>query len=212
VARVKALPKVPDFLYVAAMPYNVGLIVKQLRAAGYAGPIVGGDGYDTPDLVGTAGAAADGVYFTTHAFVDAERGNAAMKRFIADYQTQYHVAPDDAFAALGYDATRLLADAIGRAGKTDAAAIGTALEATRDFAAVTGSISLSAASHIPKKTVTVIAIKDGKYSLADERLPKRIPAAFVGESKTSSRTRNSGQAEKPAPTTAGTVLSPADGR
>ena len=51
ITKIKALSTPPDFYYVAAMPYNVGPLVKQFRDAGITGPIVGGDGYDTPDLV-----------------------------------------------------------------------------------------------------------------------------------------------------------------
>ncbi len=56
ITKIKALNPAPDFYYVAAMPYNIGPIVKQFRDAGITGPIVGGDGYDTPDLVKVAGA------------------------------------------------------------------------------------------------------------------------------------------------------------
>ena len=55
ITKIKALSPKPDFYYVAAMPYNIGPIVKQFRDAGITGPIVGGDGYDTPDLVKVAG-------------------------------------------------------------------------------------------------------------------------------------------------------------
>ena len=70
IAKLKALPAQPDFYYIAAMPYNVGTVVKQFRDAGLTGPIVGGDGYDAPDLVQVAGAASDNVFFTTHALMD----------------------------------------------------------------------------------------------------------------------------------------------
>src|SRR6188472_4011188 len=86
ITKIKALSTKPDFYYVAAMPYNVGPLVKQFRDAGITGPIVGGDGYDTPDLVKVAGAAAENVFFTTHALMDATGGTAGMKKFITDYK------------------------------------------------------------------------------------------------------------------------------
>ena len=55
ITKLKALNPAPDFYYVAAMPYNIGPLVKQFRDAGLTAPIVGGDGYDTPDLVKIAG-------------------------------------------------------------------------------------------------------------------------------------------------------------
>src|SRR5574341_439949 len=74
IAKVKALPQQPDFYYIAAMPYNVGPVGKQFRDAGLTGPIVGGDGYDTPDILSVAGDAANGVWFSTHALMDATGG------------------------------------------------------------------------------------------------------------------------------------------
>ena len=47
IAKIKALSPQPDFYYIAAMPYNIGPLAKQMRDAGLTGPIVGGDGYDT---------------------------------------------------------------------------------------------------------------------------------------------------------------------
>ena len=81
IAKVKALPQQPDFYYVAAMPYNVGTVVKQFRDAGITGPIIGGDGYDDPSWIAAAGAAANDVYFTTHALNDPEAGTDAYKKF-----------------------------------------------------------------------------------------------------------------------------------
>src|SRR3954451_23314083 len=72
IAKVKALSPQPDFYYIAAMPYNVGPVVKQFRDAGLTAPIVGGDGYDTPDILTTAGAAAENVYFYTPPLVGAQ--------------------------------------------------------------------------------------------------------------------------------------------
>jgi len=50
----------------------------------------------------------------------------------------------DAHAALAYDATRVLADAIARANSTDGAKLRAALAETRNFAGVTGIISIDA--------------------------------------------------------------------
>ncbi len=158
------------------MPYNIGPIVKQFRDAGITGPIVGGDGYDTPDLVSVAGPASNNVYFTTHALMDATIGTDGIKKFIAAYKAEYGHDPENAFAALGYDTVYLLADAIKRAGATDSAAIKTAIEATKDFPGITGSITFAAGSHVPQKGVTIIDIEDGKLTLGGEVVPEKVPA------------------------------------
>jgi branched-chain amino acid transport system substrate-binding protein len=175
IAKVKALPTQPDFYYVAAMPYNVGTVVKQMRDAGITGPIIGGDGYDDPSWVAAAGAAANNVYFTTHALNDATLGTDAYKKFFAAYNKEYGHDPENAFAALGYDSVYLLADALKRANSTSAAAIKTALEATKAFPGITGAITLSPTSHVPQKGVTIIALKDGKYTLGAEVVPDKVP-------------------------------------
>ena len=88
IAKVKALPKQPDFYYVAAMPYNIGTVVKQFRDAGITGPIVGGDGYDDPSWIQADGTAADNVFFTTHALNDPSNPNPAYKKFYDGVQGQ----------------------------------------------------------------------------------------------------------------------------
>ncbi|HEX3428233.1 MAG TPA: ABC transporter substrate-binding protein [Candidatus Limnocylindrales bacterium] len=176
ITKLKALNPQPKFYYVAAMPYNIGPLVKQFRDAGLTGPIVGGDGYDTPDLIKVAGAAAENVYFTTHALMDATGGTDGIKKFIADYKAEYGNDPENAFAALGYDTVYLLADAVKRAGGTDSAAVKSAIEATKDFKGITGSITFSANSHVPQKGVTVISVKGGKFTLGAEVVPEKVPA------------------------------------
>ncbi len=176
ITKIKALSPAPDFLYVAAMPNNVGTIVKQFRDAGITAPIVGGDGYDTPDLVKIAGATTSKVFFTTHALMDATNGTDGIKKFIAAYKAEYGNDPENAFAALGYDTIYLMADAVKRAGGTDSAAVKTALEATKDFKGITGAITFAPGSHVPQKGGTVIDIETGSLTLGREVVPQTVPA------------------------------------
>jgi branched-chain amino acid transport system substrate-binding protein len=175
IAKVKALPQQPDFYYISAMPYNIGTVVKQFRDAGITGPIVGGDGYDDPSWIQSVGNASNNVFFTTHAFNDPSNPNPAYQKFYNAYKTKYGHEPENAFAALGYDAVYLMADAIKRAGSADPAAIRTALGQTNDFPGITGKINLDAATRIPQKGVTIIALQDTKYTLAAEVVPQQVP-------------------------------------
>ena len=176
IAKIKALSTKPDFYYVSAMPYNIGPIVKQFRDAGIDGPIVGGDGYDTPDLLTVAGDAANNVFFTTHALMDATGGTDGIKKFIAAYKTEYGHDPENAFAALGYDTVYLLADAVKRANGTDSAAVKKALEETKDFKGITGAVTFGPDTHVPQKGVTMIAVEGGKFTLGAEVVPQKVPA------------------------------------
>ena len=175
IARLLALPAKPDALYVAALPDDIGPLVKQLRAAGVNQPIVGGDGYDTPLLLGIGGAAANDVYFSTHVYM-AEDGTDAVKAFYAAYKAAYGRAPENAFAGLGYDAIGLVAQAIAKAGSADPAKIRATLATTENFAGITGTVSYRPGSRIPDKSVAIIGVKDGRLSLAAELTPSWVPA------------------------------------
>jgi branched-chain amino acid transport system substrate-binding protein len=176
ITKIKALSPKPDFLYVAAMPNNVGTVVKQFRDAGIDAPIVGGDGYDTPDLVKIAGPSTSKVFFTTHALMDATIGTDGIKKFMAAYKAEYGHDSENAFAALGYDTIYLMADAVKRAGGTDSAAVKTALESTSAFKGITGAITFAPGIHVPQKGVTIIDIEGGKLTLAGEVVPEKVPA------------------------------------
>ena len=176
ITKLKRLGTMPDILYIAAGPDEVGVIVKQFREAGLEKPIFGGDGDDTPLLVQIAGKGADNTYFSTHSLMDAELGTEAVKKFITAYQAEYGHPPENAFAGLGYDTVKLLADAIARAGSDDPKAIREALQKTTNLQGVTGVITYQPGSRIPQKGVTIILVKDGKFTLAAEVVPQKVPA------------------------------------
>ncbi len=174
-AAVTALAPAPDVVFLSSEPSGAGQVVEALREAGYAGPIVGGDGLDTPLLVEQAGDASNRVWFTTHAFLEPATAAGSVREFLEAYRAEYGEAPADAFAALGYDAVHLLADAIGRAGSTEPAAILRALAATDGFRGVTGTIRYDAGARIPRKTVSIVAIEGGRRSLAAQWDPREVP-------------------------------------
>lgn len=165
----------PDMLFVSSGPAEIGTIVKQARDLGIELPILGGDGYDTPLLLELAGEAARDVYFSTHQGIydDAPEGTA----FAEAYNTEYGVAPEAVFAALGFDGINLMADAMNRAGSTDGEAVRDALAATQGFKGATGEITYQPGSRIPSKSVALIEIIDGKFSLIEIVVPRVVPPA-----------------------------------
>jgi len=176
ITKFKALSEAPDILFISSGPDEVGVVVKQFRDAGVDKPIVGGDGYDTPLLVEIAGPGSENVYFTTHSLMDPDLGTEAVKKFISAYQAEYKTLPENAFAGLGYDTVKLIVDAITRANSTDPKAILDALSKTTNLPGVTGSITYQPGSRIPQKGVTIILVKDGKFTLATELVPEKVPA------------------------------------
>jgi branched-chain amino acid transport system substrate-binding protein len=174
ITKVKAMKVKPSMMFISALPDDIGTLVKQFRQAGLKQPIMGGDGYDTPLLVEVGGLYANDVYFTTHALMDAQKGNAAVKKFMTAYKAEYKRDAENSFAAFGYDAVLLLADGIKRAGSIDSKAIIAALDKTKGLKLVTGTISFNG-SHVPSKTVSVIGVKDKKLFSAAEIVPVYVP-------------------------------------
>jgi branched-chain amino acid transport system substrate-binding protein len=172
--KTKVLPKA-DLVYFAAQPDDVLAGIAAMRAAGVTAPILGGDGLD----IGEAwkkGTPADKIYFTTHAYLGADNPDARVQAFRARYSKAYPGEEPSAFAALGYDAARLLMAAVAAAGSDSPQKVREALAATSDFAGVTGTISYRGGSRIPAKSVSIISVTGGRQALAASVLPEKIPA------------------------------------
>lgn len=151
--------KNPEFVYVPGYYTEVSVLIKQARDLGITVPIGGGDGWDSPDMITVAGAEAlNNTYFTNHYSV--EDPDSAIQSFVKAYEAKHKKAPDS-FAALGYDSVKLLVDAITRANSADPVKIKEALETTKDFAGITGKMSINE-QHNPIKNIVVIEYKDGK--------------------------------------------------
>jgi branched-chain amino acid transport system substrate-binding protein len=103
------------------------------------------------------GKAIEGAFFSNHFSTDDK--SPTVQDFVAKYNAKYNVLPD-AFAALGYDAAKLLADAIKRAGSTDSQKLREAIAATKDFPGVSGKITINPERDADKSAV-ILTIKDG---------------------------------------------------
>ncbi|MBI4332880.1 MAG: ABC transporter substrate-binding protein [Chloroflexi bacterium] len=176
VARLKQVSPAPDMLYIASGPDDIGVIVKQFRTAGITQPFFGGDAYDTPLLVETAGGKAHNVYFTTHSLLAGDSLTEQQRTFVAAYEARYGNPPENAFAALGYDAVMVVADAMRRTRSDASRSVLFGLSTTRNFPGVTGNISYDNGSRIPRKEVTIVAVKNGQFTLAARVLPEPPPS------------------------------------
>ncbi len=152
-----------DVLFVPGYYSEAGLIINQARTLGINATVLGADGFESDKLVELATAPSlNNVYYSTHYSTLGE--NTTLQDFIKAYATEYNENPN-AFNALGYDAAKLAMDAIQRAGKVDSAAVTTALNETKDFAGVTGTISISAL-HDAVKSAYVVGLENGVATTA----------------------------------------------
>ncbi len=150
---------VPDVLVVPGYYTDAGLIARQAEALGLDAVLLGADGFDSPKLTEIGGEAIEGAYFSNHYSVDDP--SPAVRRFVAAYRRRYGADPDS-IAALSYDATRLLADAIRRAGSTEGKRIRDALADTKGFVGVTGTITMDADRN-PIKPAVILKVEGGRF-------------------------------------------------
>jgi branched-chain amino acid transport system substrate-binding protein len=143
----------PDVIYVPGYYGQVGVIAKQARQQGINVPILGGDGWDAPQLWDLGGEAMNNTYISNHYSIDDP--SPLIQKFVTDYKARYGGVAPDALAALGYDAMKVLGDAIKRAGSTDGAKLRDAIAQTKDFPGVTGKISIDAERNAIKPAVVL---------------------------------------------------------
>jgi branched-chain amino acid transport system substrate-binding protein len=157
----------PDAICLPGYYQEVGLIIRQGRQIGLKMPFIGCDGWANQALLDIGGKAVEGCYFTNHFSPDDQAPN--VKNFVEKYRAKYGSAPDT-FAALGYDAARLLAAAVQRSGTADSTAIRDAIAKTAGFAGVTGLISFDSNRNASKPGL-VITVKDGRFEIAEKIEP-----------------------------------------
>ena len=156
-----------DLIFVPAYYEEVGKIVKQARELGINSAILGTDGWDDPKVAEISGAdALNNTYFCTHYF----EGDSDVQAFINAYKNAYQEDPN-VFAALGYDAGKMLTDAIKRGDGTSDAIRGN-IETIKDLQVGTGKITMDAKTHNPIKGIVVIENKNGTRELRAKIAPE----------------------------------------
>lgn len=161
----------PDVIYIPGYYGDVAVIARQARQIGLNQPLLGADGWDAPELWQLGGDALNGSFITTHYSVDDP--SPAIQRFAHEYKQRYGNLAPDAHAALAYDAMRVLADAIMRARTTAAQQLRDALAQTKDFAGVTGVISMDKNRNAVKPAV-VLKLEDTRYIYQETIQPQMI--------------------------------------
>jgi branched-chain amino acid transport system substrate-binding protein len=164
---IKDAKEPPQVIFLPAYYTEAPLIIRQARQLGITVPFIGGDGWDSPELVAVGGPAMEGCYFSNH--FSNQSTEPQVVAFVDAYRKKYGDDPD-AMVALGYDALKLLADAMKRAGTTDPDKVNAAIAATKDFPGVTGKITLDEHRN-PTKPAVILEVKNGKFTYVETVAP-----------------------------------------
>jgi branched-chain amino acid transport system substrate-binding protein len=150
----------PDVIYIPGYYGDVAIIAKQARQLGLTVPLLGADGWDAPELWELGGDALNGTYISNH--YSADDPSETIQKFVRVYRQRNGNLTPDAHAALAYDALRFLVEAIQKSGTTEGPKLRDALAATKNFAGVTGIISMDRDRNAVKPAV-ILKLQDGKY-------------------------------------------------
>lgn len=149
----------PDLILASAL-YNEGaVILDQARKMGLDVPFVGGNGFNSPEVIKIAGDASNGLIVATPWF--AQKDDEKVKNFVKNYTEAYGVEPDQ-FAAQAYDGLYLMAEAVKNAGVADRDEIRDALATLKDFKGVLGTMSFDEDGDIVMEP-TVLIIEGNEY-------------------------------------------------
>jgi branched-chain amino acid transport system substrate-binding protein len=177
----------PEVIFVPGYYNDIGQIAIQARDLGMQQPLAGGDGWESPKLIEIGGKALEGCFYSNHYHVDDP--SPAVREFVQKYEERFGAKPDS-LAALGYDSTRVLADAIKRAGTTDGPKLRDAIAATKGFSGVTGVVNLGPDRNPIGKKLVVLEIKNGQLALKSvvDPMADAAPAATATETSATTAT------------------------
>jgi branched-chain amino acid transport system substrate-binding protein len=163
----------PDVIYIPGYYGDVAIIARQARQLGLTVPLLGADGWDAPELWELGGDALNGSYISNH--YSADDRSETIQKFAHGYRQRYGNLTPDAHAALAYDALRFLAEAIQRAGTTEGPKLRDALAETKNFAGVTGIISMDRDRNAVKPAV-ILKLEDARYIYQETIQPEATAA------------------------------------
>ena len=166
----------PDVIYIPGYYGDVAIIAKQARQLGLTVPLLGADGWDAPELWELGGDALNGSYISNH--YSADDPSETIQKFVHSYRQRYGNLTPDAHAALAYDALRFLVEAIQRAGTTEGPKLREALAETKNFAGVTGIISMDRDRNAVKPAV-ILKLEDTRYIYQETIQPESSTAAVT---------------------------------
>jgi branched-chain amino acid transport system substrate-binding protein len=155
--------RVPEVVFVAGTGASGDAFLHEARRQGLSAQLVGGDGWS---VLASDTSRADGIY--VGAPFTAEDQHVGARRFVQRFQKRYGITPDGN-AALAYDATMLLTDAVRHVGANRARIRDylAALAAHGGYRGVTGTIAFSPDGDPLGKSIVMTRIHNGALTLED---------------------------------------------
>jgi branched-chain amino acid transport system substrate-binding protein len=159
--KIKGLK--PDLIFYGGMDAQAGPMMKQIKNLGITAPFLSGDGSQTGKFIELAGDAAEGAYASSPGVpLDQMPGG---KEFSARYKAKFNT-DIQLYAPYAYDATRVMLEAMKKAGSTDPAKYLPELAGIQ-FQGVTGNIAFDEKGDIKGGSITLYQVKEGKWQFLE---------------------------------------------
>lgn len=142
----------PDVVFVPGYYTEAANMIRQAKKLGVKAKFIGGDGWSGEQLYTIAGDAIEGNYHAAH--FAADDSDVQVQAFVKKYKAVNGGRLPNDMAALGYDAMYVIAESVKRnGGKVDGPSLKNAINATKNFAGVTGMITLDTNRNATKPLV-----------------------------------------------------------
>jgi branched-chain amino acid transport system substrate-binding protein len=178
IQRLQNLPEPPDVIFLSTNMPDYAMMVRELRAAGFEQPLMGGDAMDTADFYPAVGAdLGNNIFISTHSFLGDEV-SPAMAEFLDLYEAEHGKAPETAFVVMGWDTVHIIAQAIEQAGTTEGAALAKAMEEL-NYELLSGNLDWAdaAGGHAPTKEAFILEVVNGEPTFVQRLNPEWAPPA-----------------------------------
>lgn len=147
-----------DAVFIPGRSLDVGLLAAQLAFYDITVPLLGANGWNTPDFARVADRSVEGSVFVDGFFSDS--ASPVVQEFVERYRKRFQATPS-LFAAQGYDAARLAVEAIKR-GATTGEGVRDYLMMQHDLPSLSGPSGFSADGTL-NRHVFLIQVKQGKF-------------------------------------------------
>jgi branched-chain amino acid transport system substrate-binding protein len=156
IAKVKATK--PQAVYIVGYR-ELGQLLKQAAELGIKSQFLSTVMFEDPEILKVAGKAAEGVIYSARAY-DPDGKDEHIQKFVKAFRAKYGEIPD-IFAALSYDAMKILGLAMERGGFTGDG-IKKALYAIKHYPGVAGEVTFDHNGDVIQPA-TLKMVKDGKF-------------------------------------------------
>lgn len=158
----------PDVIAATGFYSEAALICVQARALGFNIPIIGGDGWEAPQLAELGGKAVEGTYYCT--YFSADNKDRVVQDFVQRYKARWNNESPEGVSAMGYDAMYLIAAAMKNAGTTKGPQLRDAIAHIKGFTGVTGPTVFDK-NRNSEKTAVMITTKNGRSEFYEAVTP-----------------------------------------